>query len=767
MASAAPPPTASPARSSSSAAGASPAAAKANPAAGRASPAAAEASPAAAKASLAAAKANPAAARASPATAEASPATARASPAAAKAKPAAAEASRAAAGASSSANADSSGPSYSSSNFFFECLAALGAEHESLLAENVALRQALGAGVEIQGEFSQFSQQTAPASQGSLRAASQGPYSGQDIVPPSAGNGLHSGPGLQGRAGVAGEHEAQDASWLDDGQSSDQCSAAEKKLTRNGVFDLGDMKAKMKQELMTPKEIRDVTQYYKTEGCSQTIARHPLFEKITMTIIVIYAFYMSVDTDLNTGTTLRDTHIFFICGEQFFCLYFTGELVIRYLAFRRTLDCFRDAWFVFDFILVSMMVAETWVLNFVLLAASSGGGSPLGDMSVLRLVRLARLTRLLRMARLLRLLPELLIMVKAIASATRSVNLAMMLLIGVIYCFGIAFTSVLKGTDIGNESFPTVLYSMHSLLIHGALLDDLAGLMTALLNESFIAFFLMYVVVLIAAVTVMNMLIGILCEVITAVAEAERDAISIAVVKETLESCMSVGDQNDDGMIDQREFFEMVEKQEVQDALRDIDVDPGSIFDYNDEMFGNDGNGKVPFEQFMEVLLKLRGSNNATVRDLVDLRKFMNGKFNDLDQLRAQLRDQGSSTCASSPMLQSFARRPFQLSPVPEVLDTVKKKLPFGGNGYHRMHGQGQEETDSKSDRAGPPSEASCSLQPQPVIHGAPLYARMFGDIDIRSGLGCFGPFARSQFHHDRMSSVVPPPSRGGSHAQA
>eukprot|EP00930_Biecheleria_cincta_P021872 TRINITY_DN1607_c0_g1_i2.p1 TRINITY_DN1607_c0_g1~~TRINITY_DN1607_c0_g1_i2.p1 ORF type:complete len:692 (-),score=112.19 TRINITY_DN1607_c0_g1_i2:106-2139(-) len=668
-----------------------------------------------------------------------------ASPARSSFSAAGASPSPAVAGASSSANVAADVPP-SSSNLFFEYLAALGAEHERLQVENAALRQALGAGV--LREVSLSSQQTAPASQGSLRAASQGPYSGQDIVPPAAGNGLHTEPGWQEGGSAARQQDAQNASWLDEEALE---PVAERLMTRAGVFDLGDMKAKMKAELTTTRESIDVSRFYKTEGRVQAIARHPWFEKVTMFIIVVYALWMSVDTDLNTGTTMRDTPLVFIVAEQFFCLYFTTELVIRFLAFQHKLNCLRDAWFVFDLILVTMMVAETWILNFVLLAADSGEGSPLGDMSILRLVRLVRLTRLLRMARLLRLLPELLIMVKAIAAATRSVSFAMMLLIGVIYCFGIAFTSVLKGTDIGGASYPTVLYSMHSLVIHGALLDDLAGMMVSLLNESIIAFFLMYVVVLIAAVTIMNMLIGILCEVITAVAEAERDAISILVVKETLENCMSVGDQNNDGLIDQKEFFSMLENQDVRSALMDIDVDPVSIYDYTHVMFGDDGNNKVPFVEFMDVLLKLRGSNNATVRDLVDLRKFIASKFKDIENIR----DQMGSTCASSPMLQSLAKRSFYLSTVPETIETPKKKLPFGGNGFHR-----HDETDSRSGRGGPPSEASCSLQPQPVIHGTPLYSRMFGEIDIRSGLGCFGPFARSQFHQEDMSSVVPPPSR-------
>eukprot|EP00930_Biecheleria_cincta_P021871 TRINITY_DN1607_c0_g1_i1.p1 TRINITY_DN1607_c0_g1~~TRINITY_DN1607_c0_g1_i1.p1 ORF type:complete len:700 (-),score=104.58 TRINITY_DN1607_c0_g1_i1:319-2418(-) len=663
----------------------------------------------------------------------------------------------------------------SSASTFFECLSALGAEHERLQAENAALRKALGADVPQEPRDAHQCREgplgcwrgvskDSSAMQGMVSASpTNGPCQGKGTVSASPASARRPSQEWQGNQGsvsaspMKGSWPEQDWQRMNGEEGSEGASLAEgetaqdaardKLVMRAGVFDLGDMKEKMKRELMTSKmRNKDVTRFYKTEGVSQAIARHRLFENTTMAVIVFYALWMSIDTDLNEGTTMKDTPMVFVVAEQLFCAYFTGELVIRFLAFQRKLNCFKDSWFVFDLILVTMMVAETWVLNFILLAAADkeggGGESPLGDIAVLRLVRLVRLTRLLRMARLLRLIPELLIMVKAIAAAARSVSFAMLLLMGVIYCFGIAFTSVLKGTEVGAESYPTVLYSMHSLVIHGALLDDLAGMMTSLVQESLIAFFLMYVLVLTAAVTVMNMLIGILCEVITAVAEGEREAIQIAHVTETLERCLLVGDENDDGKIDQKEFFIMLENANVRGALQDIDVDPVSIYDYMHILFGEDGGNKIAFVDFMDVLLKLRGGNNATVRDLVDLRKWLLGKFKDMEQLR------DNASYDSSPVV--------QFPGMPPVLETPKKQPSHVGNGLH--------EHDSRSEasrsRAIACSEVSVSLQPQAVVHGAPLYSRMFGDLDLRPGRGCFGQFGRPGSNQHDVGGVIPRSSR-------
>eukprot|EP00930_Biecheleria_cincta_P033584 TRINITY_DN2326_c0_g1_i2.p1 TRINITY_DN2326_c0_g1~~TRINITY_DN2326_c0_g1_i2.p1 ORF type:complete len:685 (-),score=123.39 TRINITY_DN2326_c0_g1_i2:352-2382(-) len=539
---------------------------------------------------------------------------------------------------------------------FFRHLAALGAEHERVQAENAELRRVLasGHGVDALGEFQHSALEQADsewALQGRwptppvsvrLRLASQ-EQQGADILAMKRHKRALS---------FERQHGAPPSDSVEEGlPSTPPVSPKLTPKTRQGVFDIGDMKEKMKKEMLKNTGDMDVTRFYKTSGCIQFVARHRLFENTTMSIIVMYAIWMSIDTDHNTGSTLSDTPPVFIVADQFFCMYFTVELIVRFLAFERKVNCMRDAWFVFDFILVSMMVAETWVMNFVLLSmSSSGSGSGLGDFPVLRLARLARLTRLLRMARLLRYFPELIILVKAIAAAARSVSFTMALLMILIYIFGIAFTSILKDSDVGNASFPTVLYSMHSLLVHGAFCDDLTGIMTELIKESYIALTLMYILILLAAVTVMNMLIGILCEVITAVADAEREAIQLGFVKETLQRCLAAGvDKNDDGCIDQAEFLSMLETQDCIEALTEIDVDVVSIYDYIQVLFEEGEESKMPFVEFIDMLLKLRGGNAATVKDLVDLRKWLAGKMNDMEELVKV----NGSTLGSPPVLLS------------------------------------------------------------------------------------------------------------------
>merc|ERR1719409_679769 len=116
------------------------------------------------------------------------------------------------------------------------------------------------------------------------------------------------------------------------------------------------------------------------------------------------------------------------------------------------------------------MVMETWVL-LIVMASTGGSGNPLGGTSILRLFRLLRLSRLMRM---LRSLPELMILVQGMLTATYSVCYVMGMQIAVIYVFGIAFTLLADGYAFKELFFSSVSHSMYSLMIYGTMVDDLA-----------------------------------------------------------------------------------------------------------------------------------------------------------------------------------------------------------------------------------------------------------------------------------------------------
>merc|ERR1719362_1336683 len=144
------------------------------------------------------------------------------------------------------------------------------------------------------------------------------------------------------------------------------------------------------------------------------------------------------------------------------------------------------------------MIFETWVMSIVFLAAMGNSSGGMGDASILRVARLLRLTRMARMARLLRALPELLILIKGMVAALRSVCFALALLGMIVYVFGIAFTQLCEDTSL-EPWFATVMRSMQTLIVYGALMDEVSMLIADIEKENIIFLLIFYVFLLLAA----------------------------------------------------------------------------------------------------------------------------------------------------------------------------------------------------------------------------------------------------------------------------
>eukprot|EP00929_Paragymnodinium_shiwhaense_P008245 TRINITY_DN11218_c0_g1_i1.p1 TRINITY_DN11218_c0_g1~~TRINITY_DN11218_c0_g1_i1.p1 ORF type:complete len:784 (-),score=151.71 TRINITY_DN11218_c0_g1_i1:418-2769(-) len=402
-----------------------------------------------------------------------------------------------------------------------------------------------------------------------------------------------------------------------------------------GMFvDAAAMKEKLRLNMTKP--VYDVCNYYHTTGWCQHVARSGKFENTTLAVIAFNAIWMSIDTDLNTAPMLLQAEPIFQIAEHAFCAYFFWEWCMRFGAFKQKRNGLRDFWFVFDTSLVGLMVMETWVMTTVLLLTGSGGGGGLSNASILRLLRLLRLSRMARMAKLLRSMPELLILVKGMVSAMRSVFFTLLLLMILLYIFGIAFRQLVGDTPAGKLYFSSMINAMHTLLLDGCLLDGAGRIVVALAEESFVYVLVFYVFILLAALTVLNMLIGVLCEVVSAVAATEKEAITVSLVKEGVEEIIQQTglDRNGDHMISKVEFEAILDNPEAAKLLKRVDVDVYGLVDLSDFIFTRDDGGEkdLSFMEFMDIVLSLRGSNVAMVKDIVDLRKFIKTTVGRLDE---------------------------------------------------------------------------------------------------------------------------------------
>merc|ERR1719313_806148 len=190
---------------------------------------------------------------------------------------------------------------------------------------------------------------------------------------------------------------------------------------------------------------------------------------------------MGYDTEYNTADALATARLQFQLAENLFTIFFTFEIGVRFFGAKtiRALPC--DAWFVFDSLLVTMMIVETWVIPMWF------GSGDLGAFSVLKLLRLARLSRLVK---LIRQVPELLILIKGMFEATRSVGVTIFLLTIELYLFAIIFTMILRGVPAYDGMFDDVFSSMYTLSLAGTMCDDITSVTIIMLDEEHYGMFL-------------------------------------------------------------------------------------------------------------------------------------------------------------------------------------------------------------------------------------------------------------------------------------
>merc|ERR1719507_2025971 len=88
-------------------------------------------------------------------------------------------------------------------------------------------------------------------------------------------------------------------------------------------------------------------------------------------------------------------------------------------------------------------------------------------------------------------------------------------------------------------------------------------------------------------------------------------------------------DRDGDGTISFREVEVIMENAEALAALSSVNVDPGDLIDVAEDFLSeNSEDGKdMSFEDFMEMVLGLRGGLQATLKDIYFVGKRFNKKF--------------------------------------------------------------------------------------------------------------------------------------------
>lgn len=211
--------------------------------------------------------------------------------------------------------------------------------------------------------------------------------------------------------------------------------------------------------------------------------------------------------------------------------------------------------------------------------------------------------------------------------------------------------------------------SMRHLFIMGTILDDITLCCNYIRGSNkgptMLTAFILFV--LLSSFTMLNMLIGILCEVVCATGEGERNANTEIHVREAITDLFTSMDKDNNGEITRDEFLSMKSDLKVMNALKELDVKGKHFEMYADLMFKpEDGGSEIPtinFERTINMIMRLRPGTKVSALDFASFQMTVHRNH---DSLRKHITNiekmasvlSGEEPAAGSPLGLTDANRP-------------------------------------------------------------------------------------------------------------
>lgn len=318
--------------------------------------------------------------------------------------------------------------------------------------------------------------------------------------------------------------------------------------------------------------------------------------------------------------------------QHLFALFFAVEMMIRFTAegcayFYTSPNL---AWNYLDFSLVAVSIVEVFSQFLVAGPNSAASFDTVANMRVIRIIRVTRLLRILRIMRLLRFVRSLRNLVSSIAMTMRSLGWSVMLLVIIIYMFGILITDGVTDYITSEASgevetltkeqlrlyFGSVHSAMHTLFrsIANGLSWDVVVRPLVQVGWLWGYVFSLYVVFTLFAV--LNVITAVFCQ--STIEGAARDKELLAespllnkeryylLVEELFHNLRS----QDEDKVTLQNFERRFHDTDVRAFFHGLDLEPSDAWILF-SLLDNDGSGDVDSQEFVEGLLKLKGPARA------------------------------------------------------------------------------------------------------------------------------------------------------------
>ena len=402
-------------------------------------------------------------------------------------------------------------------------------------------------------------------------------------------------------------------------------------------------------------------------------------------MIALNMAYLFLDADYNEAASIYYADWQFVFLEIFFTLFFTVEITIRFFAFQRLTDAFQDFWFKMDFLIVLLIYVE----NTLLVAANLAFASKDWYMQIEVDMKSVKLLKLFRVVRIARAMPEVMTVLQGLQAAITPVSSTIFLLVGLIYLFAILFRYRLGGPTRGWDQLDaetaetpeeflervrdsdaatgrTSLYKFRSvkeaaftLLWAGTMLDGVGVIFDKIRGVSAVMATVFVVYVMLTNLTLLSMLIGVLCEVITTNAARVKEDDVVRYLRSTLSKVFDSLDRGpaqittdrqglSSRAISRTKFRALLGDPMAAAALAAVDIDVQNLRELEVYFFGQESEEAdersetmLGLMDFVELVLSLRNTNTATVLDITQTRNL-------IQQLSGGAADRRKATSQSS-----------------------------------------------------------------------------------------------------------------------
>lgn len=337
-------------------------------------------------------------------------------------------------------------------------------------------------------------------------------------------------------------------------------------------------------------------------------------------LIILNAIVIGMDVEHQAANFSLSSAPLFKSSFHLCSALFGLELLLRIIAQGGTfLSCENPLlkWNIFDSFLVLVSIIEVPLDN-----------SPLHSIHFVRVIRITRFVQLMRVARFIKIFRSLRLLINSITSTSKALGWAVMLLLLIIYCFGVVFTQtaveyIVEQDGEGHEdmavmrkhwgTLPRSMLTLFACICNG--IDwDLVARPLGRINGFWLLLFAMYISF--SYFAVLNSMTGVFCQ--TSIESSQRDrelvvrslleskAVNLDHIRSQLHHVFITLDKNGKGCVSMEEFELHLQDDQVSGffALLDIDTsDAYTLFQLLHEETG----GSLDAEEFVKHCLRFKG----------------------------------------------------------------------------------------------------------------------------------------------------------------